>query len=224
MLNAEAYVTSLIPLLRRQYGPRLAYVGLQGSYLRGEATEESDLDIMVVVEGLCVADLDAYREAILSLGDFERSCGFICGKEDLACWNPLEICHLLHTTKDYYGALSGLVPAYTREDVRTFVKLSVNNLYHELCHRYIHASSERNLAALPGTYKGVFFILQDLHYLETGAFLPTKGLLLPRLAGKDKAVLETALRLRQGGEYDFAACYGLLFSWCRETLRRLSKL
>lgn len=224
MLDAEAYLSSLISLLRRQYGPRLVYVGLQGSYLRGEATERSDLDVMVVVEDLGVADLDAYREAIRSLGDFERSCGFICGREELACWNPLEICHLLHTTKDYYGALSGLVPPYTREDIRGFVKISVNNLYHELCHRYVHASPERNTAALPETYKGVFFILQNLHYLETGAFFPTKALLLPRLTGTDKAVLETAIRLRDSGEYDFAACYGLLFSWCRETIRRLSEL
>ncbi|MBQ9141799.1 MAG: nucleotidyltransferase domain-containing protein [Lachnospiraceae bacterium] len=30
-----------------EFGDRLLYVGLQGSYLRGEATESSDIDIMV---------------------------------------------------------------------------------------------------------------------------------------------------------------------------------
>lgn len=73
VLDAEAYLSRLIALLRQQYGERLLYVGLQGSYLRNEATESSDIDLMVVVDGLSVADLDRYRETILSMGDYEKS-------------------------------------------------------------------------------------------------------------------------------------------------------
>ena len=65
VLNVEAYISQLIVLLRQEYGARLLYVGLQGSYLRNEATETSDIDLMVVVDGLSVADLDRYREAII---------------------------------------------------------------------------------------------------------------------------------------------------------------
>lgn len=220
MFHADQYILSLTELLKKAYRQRLLYVGLQGSYLRGEATEHSDIDIMVVVDDITVADLDAYREAISSLEDFDKSCGFICGREELKNWNPLEICHLLHTTKDYFGKLADLVPEYTENDVRTFVKMSLGNLCHEICHRYIHASREKNIACLPYTYKSVFFILQNLYYLDSGRFIGTKAGLLEALSGKDRLVLETAVSMGGGTAFDFNEAFALLFSWCRETLAR----
>ena len=220
MFNADTYITDLIALLQSSFGDRLLYVGLQGSYLRSEATEDSDIDIMVVVENMIPSDLEKYKEAILSLDNYEKSCGFICGKEDIAAWNPLEICHLLNTTRDYYGRLSELVPTYTEYDVRSFIKLSVGNLYHELCHRYVHASTEKNVARLPYTYKSVFFILQNLYYLEHGAFVSTKKELLALLCGKDKEVLEAAMTIKNT-DFDFNEKFSLLFSWCKETLARV---
>ena len=149
MIDAEQYIMQLIDLLRQQFGTRLLYVGLQGSYLRGEATVDSDIDIMVILECLTVADLDAYRSIILSLDHADKSCGFICSKEDLAHWNPLEIHSLLNSTKDYYGNLQNFTPNYTNDDIRNFVKLSINNLYHELCHRRIHGKQQNTELALP---------------------------------------------------------------------------
>lgn len=221
MINIENYIERLIILLRDQFNWRLQYVGLQGSYLRGEATDRSDIDIMVVIDQLSVADLDCYRTAIESLDYFDKSCGFICSVADLKNWNPLEICHLLHSTKDYYGMLRELVPTYTEYDICNFVKMSVNNLYHEICHRYIHRDSSKNIQCLPATYKGVFFILQNLHYLKSGVFAGTKAELLPLLSGKDRAVLERALELNNTDTCDFADSFELLFTWCQETMKRL---
>ena len=221
MINVDTYISELIQLLTRKFGTRLCYVGLQGSYLRGEATDSSDIDIMVVIDGLTVADLDDYRAIIESLGDFDKSCGFICSKKDLENWNPLEICNLLHSTKDYFGILCKLVPAYTEQDIRNFLKFSINNLYHEICHRYIHADQERNVQSLPFTYKGAFFILQNLHYLRSGEFAGTKVELLERLDGIDRVVLERLMAYSRGENRDFAESYELLFHWCQETLHSL---
>ena len=221
MVDIENYIVQLTEILKRQFESRLVYVGLQGSYLRGEATDNSDIDIMVVIADLSVSDLDAYRTAIQSLKHFDKSCGFIRSKEDMANWNPLEICHLLNTTKDYFGVLSELVPAYTDNDIRNFVKMSVNNLYHEICHRYIHADLDKSVAKLPGTYKGVFFILQSLYYLTHGKFVATKAELLQVLDGKNRTVLERSIALNSGNSYDFAESFELLFTWCQETLRSI---
>lgn len=218
MVNIDAYLSQLTSLLQAHFGNRLVYVGLQGSYLRGEATEQSDIDIMVVIDGLSVSDLDAYRQIIQSLPHSDRSCGFICSRADLANRNPLEICNLLHGTKDHFGRLRDLVPAYTDEDIRNFAKISLNNLYHEICHRYIHAGPERSAEALPGTYKGVFFILQNLYYLRHGEFITAKAELLPLLDGNDRAVLQRALELGSGITHDFADSFQLLFTWCQESL------
>lgn len=222
MIDIEKYITKLIQLLSQSFGDRLIYVGLQGSYLRGEATQQSDVDIMVVIDELRVQDLTTYRTAIQTLEHFDRSCGFICSKRDITCWNPLEIGHLLNTTKDYYGTLCGLVPAYTETDMRNFVKMSVNNLYHEISHRYIHANYDKNVANLPRSYKSVFFILQNLYYLTHGKFVNTKAELLSKLDGKDHAVLKHAIEINQYSVYNFEENFTLLFEWCQNVLQRLA--
>ncbi len=221
MFNADEYISSLINLLKDAFADRLLYVGLQGSYLRNEATEQSDIDIMVVLKNMGVADLSEYKKAISSLEGYDKSCGFICGIEEFRNWNPLEICHLLHTTKDYFGTLAELVPEYTQNDVRNFVKLSLGNIYHELCHRYIHASREENIANLPYTYKSVFFVLQNLYYLESGKFIATKKELSQVLSGNDRRVLDTAISLGDKAKFDFDEAFDLLFTWCKETMIKL---
>lgn len=216
MFSIEAYINDLISELRKLLGARLLYVGLQGSYLRGEATEKSDIDIMAVIDDITVSDLDAYRNALKAVGNFDRSCGFICGRRELLNWNPLEICHLLHTTKDYYGVLAELVPEYTRDDERNYVKLSLNNLYHELCHGYVHADIEKNIRQFPMTCKSVFFIMQDLYYLESGIFAMTKKELLEHLQGEDKDILEMTLSLKN--DIDFDAAFEAMLEWCGKRL------
>ena len=222
MFDAPSYMKGLLDSLMQAFGNRLVYVGLQGSYLRGEATEHSDIDPMVVIDGLSRADLDTYRSIIRRLPDPENSCGFLCGRCDLKHWAPLEICHLLHTTQDWYGKLSELVPAYTETDLRRYIQMGVGNLFHELCHRYVHAAPERNQAALPYTCKGVFYLLQNLHYLKAGEFAPTHAALLPLLEGQDHEVLALSMRLRNGDSFDFDAAFDLLLSWCQDTLAFLA--
>ena len=221
MIDCGSYLPWLTGELLAKFSDRLLYIGLQGSYLRGEADEASDFDVMLVLDELTPADLDLYREILLSGGHYEKSCGFVCGRDDLANWNPLELCPLLHTTKDVYGCLRDLIPAYTEEDQRNFIRLSLCNLYHELCLRYIHRSRERNIAALPGTYRGVFFILQNLHYLRTGEFVLTKAEMLEVLDGDDGEVMRLCMELKHAQTYDFDAAYSLLFRWCQGKIRFL---
>ena len=221
MIDVENYIAEITAKLRENFGKRLVYVGLQGSYLRGEATETSDVDIMVVLDRLCVADLGGYRAIVESLPRPDLSCGFICGADDLANWNPLEICHLLHTTRDCFGSLAELVPDHDERDLRNFVKMSVNNLYHALCHGYIHADRAEFEEGLPGVYKGAFFVLQNLHHLRGGEFAQNRAQLLSMLDGADRELLDRAMRLSAGERFDFSDNYRLIFDWCRDTLRNL---
>lgn len=222
MLCVNTYINDLIALLKKEFGQRLVYVGLQGSYLRGEATEESDIDVMVVIDKMTVADLGAYRQMILSLPNPEKSCGFICGKEDLAHWSSLEIFHLLHSTKDYYGTLADLVPPYQTADVVNYIKMSVGNTYHEACHRYLFADKDKNRQELPSTYRNVFFILQNVCYLRDGVFYGTKKEMLPHLQGLDRQVLEMLLTLSDEAvdlqTYDLEVALELLLGWCQQML------
>ncbi len=221
MFRIDEYINELIISLKNVLGERLMYIGLQGSYLRNEETENSDIDIMAVIDNLSVEDLKTYQKALVSAGNFDKSCGFICGKDDLEHWNPMEICHLLNTTKDYYGELKNLVPAYTIEDERNYVKLSLNNFYHEICHRYIHADREYNVLKLPITCKSVFFIMQHLYYLSSGNFIPKKRELLECVQDEDKTVLELSISLQNNIDCDFDKAFSILFNWCQNALSRI---
>lgn len=221
MFRIDEYIDELTGALKDAFGERLVYIGLQGSYLRKEETDNSDIDIMAVIDNISVEDLKTYQKALVSIGNFDKSCGFICGKTDLEHWNPLEICHLLNTTKDYYGELKSLVPAYTMEDETNYVKFSLNNLYHEICHRYVHADREYNIARLPMTCKSVFFIMQHLYYLCSGNFVPTKRELLECVQGEDKTVLELSISLQNDSDYDFDRAFLVLFNWCQNALSRI---
>lgn len=221
MVHMETYTARLLELLKDRFGERLVYLGLQGSYLRNEAKESSDIDIMAVIDGITVEDLKRYRETLVDVGDYEKACGFLCGREELAAWNPLEVCHLLHTTKDLYGTLSEYLPEYTAEDERNFVKVSVGNFYHELCHRYLYADREKNIAGLPAACKQVFYILQNLYFIETGVFYNSKAELLCHLEGQDREVFALSQRLQEDTEFEFDAALSLLLTWCRDTLGKL---
>ncbi|MCI9079079.1 MAG: nucleotidyltransferase domain-containing protein [Lachnospiraceae bacterium] len=221
MFRIDEYIDALIDMLKNSFSERLLYIGLQGSYLRGEETKSSDIDIMAVIDNISAEDLKTYQEALVSVGNFDKSCGFICGKADLEHWNPLEICHLLNTTKDYYGELKNFVPAYTIEDERNYVKFSLNNLYHEICHRYVHADREYNISKLPVTCKSVFFIMQHLYYLSSGDFILTKRELLECLQGEDRAVLELSMSLQNYNGYDFDMVFSTLFNWCQNALLKI---
>jgi len=219
MIDINRYIAELTEKLENTFAERLLYVGLQGSYLRGEANGNSDIDIMAVIDGLDAADLAAYRSVVENMEHYDRSCGFICGREELANWNPLEIFHVLNCTKDCYGTLAELVPTYTADDIRNFVKVSADNMYHELCHRYIHSDAVANAKGIIGTYKGVFFILQNLYYIKTGRYVSTKAQMLTAAEGLDREVMERAMALSRGEHFDFEDNFGLLFEWCCETVK-----
>ena len=101
----ETYMQTLLRELQNAFGSQLLYLGLQGSYSRGEATENSDIDAVVLLEELAPGQMDRYRKVLQTVGSSEKSCGFISGRKEFANWNRFEICLLLHETKNYYGRL-----------------------------------------------------------------------------------------------------------------------
>ncbi len=221
MIDLNEYLPQMIAECSAVFGDRLLYLGLQGSYLRGEANEHSDIDIMAIIDHFSVADMDAYRAVLEKIGHTEKACGFICGREEMERWNPLEVCQLRHTTKDLYGALSDYLPSASRADEINYVKFSLGNLYHELCHRYIHADRAKNVVKFRASCKGLFFLIQNLHYLESGSFLLTKKELSASVCEEDRAMLSMA-GLPDG--YDFDEAFSSVFQWCRHAFVRVDQM
>ena len=218
MIDLNVYLQDLITACKEAFSDRLLYVGLQGSWLRGEAHERSDIDVMVLLDRFSVADMDVYRSILKQIGHFDLSCGFICGRDEMLRWNPLEICQIKHTTKDLFGALSDYLPEATRADEINYCKLSLGNLYHALCHRYIHSDQPRNIEKLRARSKDLFFLIQNLHYLETGTFVLAKRDLYSVVSDEDRAMLDLA---GITDDSDFDEAFSSVFLWCRNAFKRL---
>ncbi|MBR3356981.1 MAG: nucleotidyltransferase domain-containing protein [Solobacterium sp.] len=221
MFDLDKYLADLIMSCRSAFGERLLYMGLQGSWLRGEAHENSDIDIMVILDRFSVRDMDTYRGILKRIGFYEKSCGFICGKDEMKRWSPLEVCQLRQTTKDLVGVLTDYLPPVTREDEINYVKLSLGNLYHELCHRYIHADRDKNTAKFRMTCKSVFYLIQNLHFLESGYFILSRKDLKEAVTEEDRMILELT---DLPDCYDFDQAFTSLFSWCQRVFVRIERL
>jgi len=215
-IDVETYISELIKRLQLQFPGRLVYVGLQGSFRRGDATDKSDIDVMITLDELSVTDLDRYREVIAGMPHADHSCGFISGRRELRNWPPYEVCLLLHETKNYYGKLQPLLPEFELDDVKNYIGISIGNLYHMLCHSRIHAQPETAAETLRGLYKTVFYILQNVYYVRSGQWLMDRAELQSKLAGLDRDVLTMAMQLKSAPEYDAEKAYGILFDWCRQ--------
>ncbi|MBR2927362.1 MAG: nucleotidyltransferase domain-containing protein, partial [Clostridia bacterium] len=52
MIEITAWMKEFLQTLNQTFANRVWFVGLQGSYGRGEATETSDIDIVVILDQL----------------------------------------------------------------------------------------------------------------------------------------------------------------------------
>ena len=81
----KTWMEAFIARMRQAFGDRLAFVGLQGSRARGEATPKSDIDVVVVLDRLEADDISAYRTALEGLPEREKICGFLSGRAEQMC-------------------------------------------------------------------------------------------------------------------------------------------
>ena len=63
-MEIRQYMEQAQSLLLRAFPERLICLGLQGSYARGEATEESDIDLVVILDRVGMEELLTYRRIL----------------------------------------------------------------------------------------------------------------------------------------------------------------
>ena len=91
MINITIWLDNFINTLENTFGNRIWFVGLQGSYARGEATETSDIDTVVILDTLTTEDITAYNAMLDTLPHRELICGFISGKSEILNWEPSDL-------------------------------------------------------------------------------------------------------------------------------------
>ena len=67
MVDINNWLDEFLQKLNETFKSRVWFVGLQGSYGRGEATETSDIDVVVILDEFTVADIQAYNQLLDTL-------------------------------------------------------------------------------------------------------------------------------------------------------------
>ena len=79
-MDIQNWLQNITVKLRKEFAERVLFIGYQGSYKRGEATPDSDIDLVVILDYLTLEDLRVYKGIIRSMPQCEKACGFISGK------------------------------------------------------------------------------------------------------------------------------------------------
>lgn len=193
MVDIEVWMGELAEKLTGRFGDRLLFLGLQGSYGRGEAGEDSDIDVVTVLDRVELEDLDEYRAAVRGMPEGEKACGFLCGAAELKSWPKYDLCQLARDVRAYRGELGPLLPPLGREDLAQAAAIGASGIYHAAVHTYLYAPKDNWPGFLKEAHKGAFFALRALYELRTGESVRAKRDLLPRLSGDEREILAYSL-------------------------------
>lgn len=130
MIDINLWMERFTELLKATFGNRIYFVGLQGSYGRGEATESSDIDVVVILDQLTVDDIKTYSHMIGTLPHRELICGFLSGKDELINWEPSDLFQFYYDTTPIEGSLDELLTRIDKEAVDRAIKTGACNIYH----------------------------------------------------------------------------------------------
>lgn len=215
MINISTWLKNFTETLDKTFGNRIFFVGLQGSYARGEATESSDIDVVVILDELTPSDIRAYSEMLDGLESRELICGFLSGKDELISWEPSDLFQFYHDTKAIRGNLDALIPLLDAEAVKRAVKIGACNVYHGCVHNMVH---EKDGEILRGLYKSASFAVQAIVYEQTGRYFSSLCELLTAASPDDAVIIENFLHLKNGGAVDFDKMSESLFNWAKNRI------
>ena len=194
------------------FGDNLLFLGIQGSYGRGEAKETSDIDPVIILRQCGKDELLKYRAYIDTLPEKDILCGFVSSIDELRAWESADRAQLILDTKPVYRDLAELCPPITRDDIERAVLQGACAIYHASSHNILHA---RNWSILPELYKGARFTIRMKHYLQTGVYVSAFRELVAVVDEEEKMILEA-----HGPDTENDAF--MLIEWASKTIKAIN--
>lgn len=213
MIDIKSWIDTFINTLNSTFGDRIYFVGLQGSYGRGEACDTSDIDIVVILDKLSALDIAIYDKMLDGLSHRELICGFLSGKNEILNWEPSDLFQFYYDTTPIKGSLDELLLVIDKTAVERAIKIGACNIYHGCVHNMLHEKSED---ILRGLYKSASFVIQAIVFKQTGKYIKHQKELLLVVSPEEHRIIDTLLNLKNGGEVDFNSMSDILFSWSQK--------
>ena len=213
MIEITAWMKEFLQTLNETFANRVWFVGLQGSYGRGEATETSDIDIVVILDQLSVTDIQKYNAMLDTLPNRELICGFVSGKDELLNWEPSDLFQFYYDTTPIQGSLDELLAVIDESAVNRAIKIGACNIYHGCVRNMLH---EKSKDILKGLYKPASFVVQAIAFKQTGKYTKCLSELRDVVSTDERLIVDIFLNLKNGGEIDFNLMSETLFAWSKK--------
>ena len=213
MIDINDWINRFLKILNDTFGERVWFVGLQGSYSRGEARDTSDIDVVVILDQLSAADIQKYNAMLDTLPNRELICGFVSGKNELLRWEPSDLFQFYHDTTPIKGSLEEVGAVVDETAVNRAIKIGACNIYHGCVHNMLHEKSED---ILKGLYKSASFVVQAIAFKQTGKYVKHQSELRDVVSTDERVIVDTFLNLKNGGIVDFNSMSEALFAWAKK--------
>ena len=213
MIDVITWMNNFLQTLNETFTNRVWFVGLQGSYGRGEATEKSDIDVVVILDELSAMDIQTYHDMLDTMSHRELICGFLSGKKEIMAWEPSDLFQFCHDTTPIKGSLDEVMAVIDQSAVNRAIKIGACNIYHGCVHNMLHEKSEDILRAL---YKSASFVVQAIAFKQTGNYISHQKELLQVVSPNEQVIVETFMNLKNGGTVDFNLMSETLFAWSKK--------
>ena len=213
MIDINAWTNTFIQKLEEFFANRVWFVGLQGSYGRGEATETSDIDVVVIMDELTASDIQTYNDMLDTLPHRELICGFLSGRDEILHWEASDLFQFYHDTTAIKGSLDDLLPLIDNAAIDRAIRMGAGNIYHGCVHNMLHEKSED---ILKGLYKAASFVVQAIVFKQTGTYIKHQSQLLQVASVEEQMITETFLKYKNGEPVDFNDASRILFEWSKK--------
>ncbi len=216
MIDIKTWIEVFVKALNQTFENRVWFVGLQGSYGRGEARDTSDIDIVVILDELSALDINTYNTMLDALPHRELICGFLSGKQEILNWEPSDLFQFYYDTKAIKGSLDELLSLIDDVAVNRAIKMGVCNIYHGCVHNMLYEKSEE---ILKGLYKSASFVVQAIAFKKTGKYITHQMELSQIVSPEEKTIVDTFANLKNGGAVDFQKMSEILFAWSQKWIK-----
>lgn len=218
MIDINIWMKKFVEKLNTTFGERVFFVGLQGSYGRGEATENSDIDVVVLLDELYSQDIATYDAMLDTLPERALVCGFLSGKGELMNWEPSDLFQFFYDTNPIVGTLDEIKSLIDKDAVERAIKSGVCNIYHGCVHNILYEKSDEILKDL---YKSASFVVQAICFNETVEYVSKQIDLLNVVSPEERVIIETFIGLKNGSAVDFERMSENLFNWSKDWINKI---
>ena len=216
-MNIAAWTKNYQQAVNAAFKGRVLFIGLQGSFARGEATAHSDIDMVLILDELNLDDLQLYQQTVAGLAQRDRLCGFVAGQDEVRAWSRHDLFQLYFDTMPLQGSWDELmIPRMTSADGEQAALAGACQIYHACIHNFLHTNRVEILQSL---YKTAFFTMQAAHFCKTGVYVNTKSRMSEAVDAQERPMMEVIMNPALIDPSSITAYSRMLLEWSSRLIR-----